>query len=201
MRRFTKIAGRVFYGTNATLVPTAIEDVSATRFGSNVGFVVNVPDAVRVLVLFRDASAPVNGSIRWKPVELTNGGSGSRWTGGSPIVGTNIEWLVQALTAQGNVATSSNKARYFDASPAQTGGGITISAHRCDGVAGRLLRRAPVNVSADRRQRRASSLMRRLDGETPTGYARRHDHPRHGRRPSHHPVRRAPTARQRPARS
>ena len=129
MRRFTKVTGRVYYNPGANFSTTAIHDVQATRFGSNVAFVVNVPDVVRVLVLFRDASAPVNGSIKWKAVELAKDAANpSRWTGGSPIVGNNIEWIVQGLTANGNVVTSSNKARYFDAAAAQTGGnGIQIN--------------------------------------------------------------------------
>ena len=129
MRRFTKITGRVYYNTGTNFGTTAIHDVQATRFGSNVGFVVNVPDVVRVLVLFRDASPPVNGSIKWKAVELTKDAANpSRWTGGSPIVGDNIEWIVQGLTANGNVVTSSNKARYFDAAAAQnTSNGIQIA--------------------------------------------------------------------------
>jgi hypothetical protein len=128
MRRFTKVTGRVFFNASTNFDTTAIQSVQATRFGSNVGFVVNVPDAERVLVLFRDASPPVNGSIKWKSVELAKDAANpSRWTGGSPIVGQNIEWLVQALSLNGNVATSSNKARYFDAAAAPTGGAIDVT--------------------------------------------------------------------------
>ena len=94
-------------GVHCQMRTTAIDHVEATKFGSNVGFVVNVDSAVRVLVLFRDSSAPVNGSIKWKAVELAQDtGNPSRWTGGSPIVGDNIEWIVQAVTQNGNVATS-----------------------------------------------------------------------------------------------
>src|SRR4029453_113979 len=126
---FTKITGRVYYNANTNFGNTAIHDVQATRFGSNVGFVVNVPDVVRVLVLFRDASPPVNGSIKGKAVELTKDAANpSPWTRGSPIVGDSIEWIVQGLTPNGNVVTSSNKARYFDAAAAPTGGnGVQIA--------------------------------------------------------------------------
>ena len=122
---------------------------------------------MRVLVLFRDQSAPVNGSIKWKSVELTNGGSGSRWTGGSPIVGTNIEWLVQALDAQGNVATSSNKARYFDAAPAQSGSGIAIGlAGSTESPTGYFA--GPVTVTATGPA--GVALTRRVDGGTERSY-------------------------------
>ena len=46
MRRFTKVTGRVYYNAGNDFTNTAIENVQATRFGSNVGFVVNVPDVV-----------------------------------------------------------------------------------------------------------------------------------------------------------
>jgi Domain of unknown function DUF11/Peptidase family C25 len=164
MRRFTKVTGRVYYNTATNFVTTAIHDVQATRFGSNVGFVVNVPDVVRVLVLFRDASPPVNGSIKWKAIELTKDATNpSRWTGGSPVVGDNIEWIVQGLTANGNVVTSSNKARYFDAAAAPTGGnGIQIALTSTAPESPSSYFAGPVTVTATGPA--GVQLFRRLDG-------------------------------------
>ena len=93
--------------------------------------------------------------------------AGSRWTGGSPIVGTNIEWLVQALDAQGNVATSSNKARYFDAAPAQSGSGIAIGlAGSTESPTGYFAGAVTVTATGPA----GVALTRRLDGGTERDY-------------------------------
>src|SRR5207247_5240997 len=83
-----------------------------------VGFAVAVCDSVRVNVLFHDLG---DASGNWKNVNLalTGGTDSCRWTGGAPIASASseIEFLVQACNTDGNCASSSNKARFFEAVP------------------------------------------------------------------------------------
>jgi hypothetical protein len=110
-RRFTALAGNVFYTppsiTDFTL-PT-FGPVSVTRAGGTVGFAVDVTDNVggeagvkRVLALYRDASG------LWKSVEMSHGSS--RWSGAGPLVGTDVEWIIQAVDGAGNIGITANKA-------------------------------------------------------------------------------------------
>ncbi len=133
MRRFTQITGRVFYGTTGTFAPPTIGSTSATKFGSNVGFVVNVCDSVRTYVLFHDLGTP---NAPWTGVNLVlDPGAGScRWSGGATFVGPEVEYFVQACTAAGDCAQSSNKAKNYDAQnapvdsdPAPGQGRVTIA--------------------------------------------------------------------------
>jgi hypothetical protein len=117
MRRYTKIGGRVFYNVSTNYRPPTILTTEGTKFGSNVGFTVSVCGVVRTSVLFHDLG---DASGNWKNVELAQNGAGScQWTGGAPIAGpsANIEFLVQACNVDGNCATSSNKAKFFEALP------------------------------------------------------------------------------------
>jgi hypothetical protein len=55
----------------------------------------------RVLTLYKDATG------LWKRIEMSQ--SSSRWTGAGPLVGTEVEWFMQAVDGSGNVAVTSNK--------------------------------------------------------------------------------------------
>jgi Tol biopolymer transport system component len=110
-RRFTALAGNVFYTppsiTDFTL-PT-FGPVSVTRVGGTVGVAVDVTDNVggeagvkRVLALYRDASG------LWKSIEMFHGSS--RWSGAGPLVGTDVEWMIQAVDGAGNIGITANKA-------------------------------------------------------------------------------------------
>jgi hypothetical protein len=110
-RRFTALSGNVFYsGPSATdFIPSSFGPVGVTQAGSTVAFSVDVTDDVdgangvkRVLALYKD------GSGIWKTIEMSHGSS--RWSGSGPLVGSNVEWFIQAVDASGNVAITSNKA-------------------------------------------------------------------------------------------
>ena len=80
-----------------------------TKAANTVGFAVDVTDNVggangvkRVLVLYRD------GSGVWKSIEMSHGTS--RWSGAGTLVGSSVEWFIQAVDAAGNVSVTSNKA-------------------------------------------------------------------------------------------
>lgn len=119
-RLFTGVGALVYYdqpGTAAAAdyTPPSISASTAVAIGSSVSFRVAASDPAstvkRVLVLYTDAVTP--GS--WTPVDLVQGPGGA-WTGGgaAPPSG-KIAYLVQAVDASGNVATSSNKGVYFPA--------------------------------------------------------------------------------------
>jgi len=52
------------------------------------------------------------GTTAWSPMELTKT-SGDAWSGSIPISGSEIEFVLQAVDANGNVALSANKGQYF----------------------------------------------------------------------------------------
>ncbi len=164
MRRWTGIGGRVFYNASTSYAKPTILTSAATRFGSNVGFNVSVCGVVRVFVLFDDLGVP-GVTKNWTGINLvrdTSPGS-CRWTGGAPIVGPNVQYIVQACNADGNCAMSTNKAHYYQAQPqppAPTGDiTITLSGTAVPGVAGYFS--GPVSVNATP----AAGSEIRLDGQ------------------------------------
>jgi hypothetical protein len=54
--------------------------------------------------------------------------SSPRWSGVGPLVGTNVEWFIQAVDASGNVAVTSNKAFIESVVPEQPTGNIHADA-------------------------------------------------------------------------
>src|SRR5262245_37290377 len=109
-RRFTALAGTVFFTAPGItdFSPPSFGPVTVSAVGGNVAFDVNINDnggpanVKRVLTLYKDASG------LWKSIEMSQ--NGSRWTGAGPLVGTNVEWMMQAVDGSGNVAVTSNKA-------------------------------------------------------------------------------------------
>ncbi|HWN22364.1 MAG TPA: PxKF domain-containing protein, partial [Gaiellaceae bacterium] len=129
MRRWTQIQGRVFYNASTDYEPPTITSSEATRFGTNVGFEVSACTAVRVFILFDDLGDTAGAQDTWIGVDLLPDAPGScRWTGGAPVIGPNVQYIVQACDADGNCAMSTNKAHYFQAQPepADPPSGITI---------------------------------------------------------------------------
>jgi Tol biopolymer transport system component len=126
-RRFGALSGTVLYAgpNNTDFTPPTFGPVSVTAAGSTVGFAVDVDDpngatdVKRVFALYRD------GTGTWKTAEFSN--IGSRWSGGGTVVGTTVEWFIQAVDAAGNVGVTSNKATIESlVPPANTG---NIAAH------------------------------------------------------------------------
>ena len=108
-RRFTSLSGTVFYTpANVTdFSPPSFGPVTVSQVGGNVAFDVDITDnggvtnVKRVLTLYKDATG------LWKSIEMSQ--SSSRWTGAGPLVGTGVEWFIQAVDGSGNVAVTSNK--------------------------------------------------------------------------------------------
>ncbi len=109
-RRFTSLSGNVLYAlpTATDFTPSTFGPVEVTQAASTVGFAVDVEDNAggaagvkRVFALYRDESGS------WKKAEMSH--SSPRWSGAGPLVGTTVEWFIQAVDATGNVAVTSNK--------------------------------------------------------------------------------------------
>ena len=114
-RLFTSGDLLVYYSNSDDFTPPQILRIGAT-LNSTVSFVVEVTDeapgdVVRVLILLRDS----DGS--WSSVDLVRESGTNLWTGSAQISGEQIEYLVQAVDSAGNVAISTNKAKYFKANP------------------------------------------------------------------------------------
>jgi hypothetical protein len=123
-RRFTSIAGTVFYTPPSVtdFTPPSFGPVEVTQAGTTVGFAVDIDDNVgggagvkRVLALYRDESGV------WRSIELAQG---SRWSGAGPLVGDELEWAIQAVDASGNVGVTANKSRGKTITPDEPTGDI-----------------------------------------------------------------------------
>lgn len=124
-RLFTSMTATVYYAPNDAnpldddLVAPTVSATSATATTATGGvtFTATVTDddgtapvasnVRRVVVLYLDGST-------WRSTELaeTTPGSG-RFTGGGPATAAEVDYLVQAVDASGNVGVSSNKAHFF----------------------------------------------------------------------------------------
>ena len=154
MRLFEELDFEVFYrspGSGADQRAPVFGAISSTvqQAGGSAFLVISVrvddPGGVeRVLALVGQDPA---GGTRWVPVELTRQ-EGRRWSGAVAVSGRDIEFLVQAVDGNGNVALSTNKARSYlgDDQPEPGAAGIDIDLDRQpdDG----LFHTSPVTVSA-----------------------------------------------------
>jgi Tol biopolymer transport system component len=129
-RRFTNLAGSIFYAapTVTDFTPPTFGPVTLTRAGGTVAFAVDVTDNVggeagvkRVVALYRDESGT------WKSIEMSHGSP--RWSGSGPLVGTNVEWMIQGVDASGDVGITANKAIGKSAVQPDPTGGLSAVAN------------------------------------------------------------------------
>ena len=108
--------------------PPTIDYSEASSSTSSLGFEVQVtPSAAPVdgvLVLYTDATTPGT----WTGVDLSSTNGGQTWTGtGSPAPSGQVQYLVEAVDAAGNVAVSNNEGTDFNGAPAPSSISITLS--------------------------------------------------------------------------
>jgi alpha-tubulin suppressor-like RCC1 family protein len=125
-RKFTNTTWLVTYGApdGSTEGPT-ISETEAIEFGGNTAFVVDVDHPSRIARVFVQAFRSTGAVDR---VELSNGGTGTRWTGGA--TGTDIfEYWVFAISNAGTSASSTNKAVGYVPQPPPTppSGSVTLT--------------------------------------------------------------------------
>jgi len=121
-RIFSFMSAQVFYlPPNSPLAgdytPATIDTSQADTSAAGVDFNVQVTpsssgDPVsEVLVLYTDAAHPGT----WTALRLTAGSGGLDWTGaGSPTSSGNVQYIVEAVDAAGNVAVSNNEGADFN---------------------------------------------------------------------------------------
>ena len=120
-RLFTNISANVEYTppSDTQFTPPTINEATGVVSGSTAAFnVVATPapggaPVKEVLVLFTDSSNPGT----WTPVSLSQDADGA-WTGGAPAPASGqIDYIVQAVDGDGNVAMDSNKGVEFTQVP------------------------------------------------------------------------------------
>lgn len=123
-RSFTSMTSTVYYAAPGDTddVQPVVTATSATKSNTGVTFTSSITDLtatgtgmiVRVSVLYLDGST-------WRSTELTRTSPG-QFTGAGLATTANVDYMVQAVDASGNVAVSSNKARLFSSTAAPTSG-------------------------------------------------------------------------------
>jgi hypothetical protein len=121
-RLFSSMSAQVYYVPSTSpyagdFTPPTIDSTTATPSGSNLGFDVQVtPSSAplqQVIALYTDAANPGT----WTEASLSPSG-GQTWTGTGAITQSGqVQYIVEALDAAGNVAVSNNEGTAFNASP------------------------------------------------------------------------------------
>jgi uncharacterized protein YjbI with pentapeptide repeats len=121
-RIFKSMSAHVFYMPPGSpladdYTPATIGSSDAATSPSGVNFAVQVAPSsssdpvTEVLVLYTDATNPG----AWTPVTLTSASGSSTWTGsGSSTPSGNVQYIVEAVDAAGNVAVSNNEGADFN---------------------------------------------------------------------------------------
>jgi len=131
-RRFTSMTATVYYATPGDtddVAPTISASTGVASSGVTFTARVSDTDAVgnpgqvrRVVALYLDGTT-------WRSTDLVETAPGSgTYVGGGPAAESEVDFLVQAVDAAGNVGVSSNKARLYTSRVASGGGGGTNAA-------------------------------------------------------------------------
>jgi hypothetical protein len=128
-RNYTSIGGSVLYSNSADVVRPTITNMQIIQIGSTVGFAADISDLTQngqpgtvteAIVLYLD------GSGVWRRANLTC--ANGHCSGGGPLIGTSVDYIVEAVDAAGNVGVNANKAVARDVTPPNTSGGhISLS--------------------------------------------------------------------------
>ena len=127
-RLYDSIGGTVLYSSSSDFVRPTIRNVQVFQVGSTVGFAADIADldasgaagtVKEALVLYLD------GSGTWQRAFLSC--TSGHCTGGGPLTGTSVDYIVEAADAAGNVGSNADKAATTVVTPPATTGHITIS--------------------------------------------------------------------------
>jgi WD40-like Beta Propeller Repeat/Right handed beta helix region len=132
-RLFTHEAGSIFSSPSGDYVPPVFSTLSAQATSGTVSFAVDVTDrdgpsagtVKRVLVAYLEPGGHV-----WHFLDLVQSAPGSsRWTGSGALTGSHVQYFVQAVDANGNVAVSTNKGLYYNEvpPPPPPSGGVAVA--------------------------------------------------------------------------
>ncbi len=172
-RLWTHIDGLVTYSSSSDFSPPTLLSLTAQKIGNQVSFAVDATDVdgvgtvKRVIVGYKDDAGNV-----WHFVDLVAAGGGStRWTGGGPFSGNNVQWFAQAVDAAGNVGWSTNKGLYYAvASPPPATGGVTAATVETPVTGGVFDGAVHVDVQVDGVEASADTVQVSIDGGAPQPY-------------------------------
>ena len=117
-RLYDTLGGTVLYSASADFVRPTIRNVQVLQVGSTVGFEADVTDldaagaagtVKEAIVLYLD------GSGLWNRANLIC--ASGHCTGGGPLTGSNVDYMVEAVDAAGNVGVNANKAAATNVTP------------------------------------------------------------------------------------
>ena len=121
-RLYDQIGGTVLYSTSADFTRPTIRNVQVFQVGTTVGFAADIADlnasgglgtVTEAIVLYLD------GSSTWHRANLAC--SNGRCTGGGPLVGSQVDYIMEAVDAAGNVGVNANKAATANVTPPSAG--------------------------------------------------------------------------------
>ncbi len=132
-RLFTHEAGSIFSSPSTDFAPPVFSTLTAQATTGTVSFAVDVTDrdgasagtVKRVLVAYLEPGGHV-----WHFLDLVQSAPGSsHWSGSGPLSGTHVQYFVQAVDANGNVAVSTNKGLYYNEvpPPPPPSGGVSVA--------------------------------------------------------------------------
>jgi hypothetical protein len=155
-RLFDRLAGTVLYSQSTDFTKPTIQNVQVVQAGSGVGFSADVPDTdvKEVVALYLDSSNT------WQRIDLACTTAG-RCTGGGPLTGTTVDYVVQAVDSAGNVGINANKAAAANVAPSGSGH-ISISVTGAPLAGGWYGGAVTATLSSDD----GASLSSSLDGAT-----------------------------------
>jgi hypothetical protein len=143
--------------------------LDAQKVGGAVSFSVDVTDSnglaagtvQRVVVAYADGAGAA-----WHFMDLVQSAPGSsRWAGGAPLVGNNVQYFVQAVDAAGNVGVSTNKGLYYAESVTPPPvGNVAIATTTPAPASGWFDGHADVAVKVDGQAPAAGSVTVSIDG-------------------------------------
>jgi hypothetical protein len=132
-RLFTHEAGTVLSSPSGDYVPPVFSTLTAQATSGTVSFAVDVTDrdgpsagiVKRVLVAYLEPGGHV-----WHFLDLVQSATTpSHWTGSGALSGSHVQYFVQAVDANGNVAVSTNKGLYYNEvpPPPPPSGGVAVA--------------------------------------------------------------------------
>ncbi len=175
-RLFTHENGVVFSSTSNDYAPPVFSTLDAQVLsGGQAAFAVGVTDrdgvnpgvVKRVLVAYKDAAGGV-----WHFVDLAQSGTTpSNWSAVAPLNGTHLQYFVQAVDANGNVAVSTNKGLYYQETPPTTAtGGVDVQTAAAPPPSGWFNTTAGVVVTVDGAPPAPGVATLSIDGGAPLPY-------------------------------
>ncbi len=132
-RLWTQLDGRVTYSASPDFAPPSVDEVNAFLLGGIVTFSARFSDRTETgapgTVAIASVVYDADNQGHWRSLALSRDPDTGAWSASAPFAGAHVQYFVLGGDPAGNIAYSTNKARYFDAQPLpqQAPGGITFA--------------------------------------------------------------------------